>query len=182
MAKPKEPVKSSMSRREFAFKVGALGLTALLPRAACGASVATQRLIVRPDAETGVIHPELHGQFAEHLGSCVYGGLWLNKASRIPNVDGYRQQAIAYLRDLEIPVLRWPGGCFADDYHWRDGVGPMPRRPERVNIHWGGYVEDNSFDQPDRIVPRSHPVSVEGSRIRLDLPAMSVATVILQLA
>ena len=145
MAKLKEPSKSSVSRREFAVDVAALGLTALLPRAVVDASAATQRVIVRTDAEIGMIHPELHGQFAEHLGSCIYGGLWVNKASRIPNVDGYRQQAIAYLRELEIPVLRWPGGCFADDYHWRDGVGAASRRPKRVNIHWGGYVEDNSF-------------------------------------
>jgi len=145
LAELKELGKSSISRREFVVDVAALGLTALLPPAAFGASPASQRVIVRTDAEIGMIHPELHGQFAEHLGSCIYGGLWVNKASPIPNVDGYRQQAIEYLRDLEIPVLRWPGGCFADDYHWRDGVGAASRRPKRVNIHWGGYVEDNGF-------------------------------------
>jgi len=75
----------------------------------------------------------------------VYGGLWVGKGSRITNIDGYRKQAIEYLRELEIPVLRWPGGCFADDYHWRDGIGSAERRPKRVNIHWGKYVEDNSF-------------------------------------
>ena len=100
---------------------------------------------MRTDDEIGVIHPEFHGHFAEHLGSCVYGGLWVGPKSPIPNINGYRKQAVDYLRDLGIPVLRWPGGCFADDYHWRDGVGAPAQRPKRVNIHWGGYVEDNSF-------------------------------------
>lgn len=101
--------------------------------------------MIRADDEIGTVRPELHGQFAEHLGSCVYGGLWVGKHSRIPNIDGYRKQAVEYLRELTVPVLRWPGGCFADDYHWRDGIGPPGERPKRVNIHWGSYVEDNSF-------------------------------------
>jgi alpha-N-arabinofuranosidase len=87
----------------------------------------------------------LHGSFAEHLGSCVYGGLWVGKNSSIPNTNGYRTQAVEYLKALGIPVLRWPGGCFADDYHWRDGIGRLEKRPKRVNIHWGNYTEDNSF-------------------------------------
>ena len=136
---------ASISRREFAQGAAALALTSLIPRGLLQGSAATQRVVIRTDAEIGVIQPELHGQFAEHLGSCVYGGLWVGKNSPIPNINGYRKQAIEYLRDLGIPVLRWPGGCFADDYHWRDGVGPAERRPKRVNIHWGGYVEDNSF-------------------------------------
>jgi len=103
------------------------------------------RVLVRADDEIGVIRPELHGQFAEHLGSCVYGGLWVGKDSHIPKINGYRKQAVEYLRELGIPVVRWPGGCFADDYHWRDGIGQASQRPKRVNIHWGGYVEDNSF-------------------------------------
>lgn len=108
-------------------------------------SSGAQRLQVLADSEIGVVRPELHGHFAEHLGSCVYGGLWVGRNSRVPNINGYRKQAVDYLKDLGIPVLRWPGGCFADDYHWRDGIGPPERRPKRVNIHWGGYVEDNSF-------------------------------------
>lgn len=105
----------------------------------------TQRLTILADQEIGLIRPEFHGQFAEHLGSCIYGGLWVGKNSPIPNINGYRKQAVDYLKELGIPVLRWPGGCFADDYHWRDGVGPLEQRPKRVNIHWGGYVEDGSF-------------------------------------
>ncbi len=96
-----------------------------------------RRVEIRTAEEIGRIRPELHGQFAEHLGSCIYGGLWLGK--------DYRRQAVDYLRALEIPVLRWPGGCFADDYHWRDGIGPAAKRPKSVNLHWGKYVEDNSF-------------------------------------
>ena len=101
---------------------------------------------MRPGVEIGVIRPELHSHFAEHLGSCVYGGFWVGKNSRIPNVDGYRKRCRRRcFKELGIPVLRWPGGCFADDYHWRDGIGPVDKRPKRVNIHWGGCVEDNSF-------------------------------------
>jgi alpha-N-arabinofuranosidase len=104
-----------------------------------------RKVIVRADAEIGTIRPELHGQFSEHLGSCIYGGLWVGKDSEIPNINGYRKQAIDYLRELGIPVLRWPGGCFADNYHWRDGIGLADQRPKRVNINWGGYLEDDSF-------------------------------------
>lgn len=93
----------------------------------------------------GAIRPELHGHFAEHLGKCIYGGLWVGKGSAVPNVNGYHAKAIEYLKALRVPVLRWPGGCFADDYHWRDGIGPAAKRPKRVNIWWGEYTEDNSF-------------------------------------
>jgi alpha-N-arabinofuranosidase len=136
---------SQLSRRQFVGNTAALSLSAIIPRGLLAASSATQRIIVRTDAEIGVVRPEFHSHFAEHLGSCVYGGLWVGKKSPIPNIDGYRKQAIEYLKELGIPVLRWPGGCYADDYHWRDGIGPHEQRPKRVNIHWGGYVEDGSF-------------------------------------
>jgi len=100
---------------------------------------------ILPEEQIGVIRPELHGQFVEHLGSCVYGGLWVGRDSKTPNVNGYRKAAVEYLRALGVPVLRWPGGCFADDYHWRDGIGPAAQRPRSVNTHWGHSVEDNSF-------------------------------------
>jgi alpha-N-arabinofuranosidase len=134
----------SISRRQFVASAATVAACSVLPRRLFAApSSKTQRVVVRTDSEIGVVRPEFHGHFAEHLGSCVYGGLWVGKNSRIPNVDGYRKQAVEYLKELGVPVLRWPGGCFADDYHWRDGIGP--KRPKRVNIHWGGYVEDNSF-------------------------------------
>lgn len=92
-----------------------------------------------------VIAPEIYGQFAEHLGACIYGGLWVGKDSPIPNTEGYRNDVLGALRDLKVPVMRWPGGCFADEYHWRDGIGPQKDRPTQVNNNWGGTVEDNSF-------------------------------------
>ena len=91
------------------------------------------------------IPAELYGQFSEHLGRCIYEGIWVGPESDIPNVDGYRTDVLEALRDLNIPVLRWPGGCFADEYHWMDGIGPMENRPMLVNNNWGGTVEDNSF-------------------------------------
>lgn len=91
------------------------------------------------------ISPEIYGQFAEHLGTCIYGGLWVGPDSPIPNTQGYRNDVLQALRDLKVPVLRWPGGCFADEYHWRDGIGPRNERPRMVNNNWGGTVEDNSF-------------------------------------
>jgi alpha-N-arabinofuranosidase len=135
-----------LSRRQFVKVAAAAAATPLVPAwlHAAPASKA-QHVLIHPDQHIGTIRPELHGHFAEHLGSCTYGGLWVGKDSPIPNINGYRKLAVEYLRELGIPVLRWPGGCFADDYHWRDGIGPVAQRPKRVNIHWGGYVEDNSF-------------------------------------
>ena len=95
--------------------------------------------------EGNKIYKEIYGQFAEHLGSCIYGGLWVGPDSEIPNVDGYRKDVLEALQALRIPVLRWPGGCFADEYHWRDGIGPRDQRPSMKNNNWGGTLEDNSF-------------------------------------
>ena len=91
------------------------------------------------------INKEIYGQFAEHLGSCIYGGLWVGEDSPIPNIKGYRKDVFEALKALQIPVLRWPGGCFADEYHWRDGIGPKSLRPSMKNNNWGGTIEDNSF-------------------------------------
>ncbi len=88
---------------------------------------------------------EIYGQFAEHLGSCIYGGLWVGENSPIPNINGYRKDVFEALKNLQVPVLRWPGGCFADDYHWMDGIGPKDQRPSLRNNNWGGTIEDNSF-------------------------------------
>jgi alpha-L-arabinofuranosidase len=133
------------SRRSFAFSAGAACFGVLASRKASLSATQPARVEIRAAEEIGPIQPELHGHFAEHLGSCIYGGLWVGKDSRIPNVNGFRKQAVDYLRQVGIPVLRWPGGCFADDYHWRDGIGPAAKRPKLVNIHWGNYTEDNSF-------------------------------------
>ena len=88
---------------------------------------------------------KFYGQFAEHLGTCIYGGLWVGENSDIPNIKGYRTDVFNALKDLQVPVLRWPGGCFADEYHWMDGIGPKENRPKMVNNNWGGTIEDNSF-------------------------------------
>jgi len=97
------------------------------------------------EANGQIIAKEIYGQFSEHLGSCIYGGIWVGKDSKIPNQDGYRLDVLQALKDLQVPVLRWPGGCFADDYHWMDGIGPQEKRTKISNNNWGGTLEDNSF-------------------------------------
>ncbi len=103
------------------------------------------RITINPTDFVSTINPNIYGHFTEHLGWCVYGGIWVGENSSIPNTDGIRDDVVAALRKLKPPVIRWPGGCFADDYHWEDGVGPRAERPRRVNIHWGEVVEPNSF-------------------------------------
>lgn len=102
-------------------------------------------IIVNTDWEKGVINKNIYGQFAEHLGRCIYEGLWVGQDSPIPNTDGIRNDVAGALQKLNIPVLRWPGGCFADEYHWKDGIGPKENRKRMVNTHWGGVVENNHF-------------------------------------
>ena len=109
------------------------------------ASAQDATVSIRTDNATQKIHKEIYGQFAEHLGTCIYGGLWVGPESPIPNTQGYRNDVLQALRDLQVPVLRWPGGCFADEYHWRDGIGPRSERPKMQNNNWGGTIEDNSF-------------------------------------
>jgi len=103
------------------------------------------KIILHTKQNAGIIHKELYGQFAEHLGTCIYGGLWVGNNSSIPNINGYRKDVLHALQDLKVPVLRWPGGCFADEYHWMDGIGPQDKRPKMQNNNWGGTIEDNSF-------------------------------------
>ncbi|MCR4798190.1 MAG: alpha-N-arabinofuranosidase [Lachnospiraceae bacterium] len=91
------------------------------------------------------IQPEIYGHFSEHLGRCIYEGIYVGEDSSIPNVNGMRSDVVEALKELKIPVLRWPGGCFADEYHWRDGIGEKEGRKKMVNTHWGGVTEDNSF-------------------------------------
>jgi alpha-N-arabinofuranosidase len=91
------------------------------------------------------ISKEIYGHFAEHLGNCIYGGIFVGEKSTIPNIHGIRKDVLEALKEIHVPVLRWPGGCFADTYHWKDGIGPVKDRPTMINIHWGGVTEDNSF-------------------------------------
>lgn len=111
------------------------------------ACVAQQNNVITIDIENAsqTIPKEIYGQFSEHLGTCIYGGLWVGPDSDIPNKDGYRTDVLQALQELKIPVMRWPGGCFADEYHWMDGIGPREDRPKMINTNWGGTVEDNSF-------------------------------------
>lgn len=92
-----------------------------------------------------VIRREIYGHFAEHLGRCIYEGIWVGEDSLIPNTRGIRNDVIRALKKMAVPVLRWPGGCFADEYHWKDGIGPREQRPRMINTHWGGVVENNHF-------------------------------------
>ena len=103
------------------------------------------KILINEKNRKGHINPEIYGHFSEHLGRCIYEGLYVGEDSDIPNVNGMRKDVVDALKEMQIPVLRWPGGCFADEYHWKDGIGPKETRKKMVNTHWGGVVEDNSF-------------------------------------
>lgn len=103
------------------------------------------KLFINENIKKGHINSEIYGHFAEHLGRCIYGGVYVGEDSPIPNTNGMRNDVVAALKEINIPVLRWPGGCFADEYHWKDGIGPKENRKRMINTHWGGVVEDNSF-------------------------------------
>jgi len=110
-------------------------------------SAKTLKVDIAIDAnQTGaVINKDIYGQFAEHLGRGIYEGVWVGEDSAIPNTRGFRTDVLEALRDIKVPLVRWPGGCFADEYHWREGIGPRQDRPVKVNTHWGGVEEPNSF-------------------------------------
>ena len=103
------------------------------------------KLIINEENKKSRIEPEIYGHFSEHLGRCIYEGIYVGEKSEIPNVNGMRTDVVDALKELKVPVLRWPGGCFADEYHWMDGIGPKEKRKKMINTHWGGVVEDNSF-------------------------------------
>lgn len=105
----------------------------------------TLHLTINPLERISHINPEIYGNFSEHLGRCVYDGIYVGENSDIPNTEGFRTDVIEAFRQIKLPVLRWPGGCFADEYHWRDGIGEKSSRKKMINTHWGGLVEDNSF-------------------------------------
>lgn len=108
------------------------------------------RITVQTVDPSVTISRHIYGHFAEHLGRCIYGGFYVGEDNEnIPNIHGVRKDVVEALRKLKIPNLRWPGGCFADTYHWKDGVGPKEDRPKIVNVWWGGVTEDNSFGTHD---------------------------------
>ena len=103
------------------------------------------KVILDPRVTGAKISKNIYGHFSEHLGRCIYQGLYVGEDSPIPNVKGMRTDVVQALKKIGVPVLRWPGGCFADEYHWEDGIGPKETRKRMVNTNWGGVVEDNSF-------------------------------------
>ena len=119
--------------------------TAHAQTAAPTISAAPGTLTVHVDQPGAVINRDIFGQFAEHLGRGIYGGVWVGTESKIPNVRGIRSDVVNALRAIKVPVVRWPGGCFADEYHWRSGVGPASKRVTTVNTNWANSVEPNTF-------------------------------------
>ncbi|MPQ33161.1 alpha-N-arabinofuranosidase [Clostridium estertheticum] len=109
------------------------------------ANLKKAKIIINADVKKGKINKNIYGQFSEHLGRCIYEGLWVGKDSPIKNTNGIRNDVVQALKELKIPVLRWPGGCFADEYHWKNGIGKPESRPKMINTHWGGVVENNNF-------------------------------------
>ena len=133
-------------RTAFLSAAAALALAAAAPLPAQAQQApAAATLAVRADAQGAKIDRRIFSQFAEHLGTGIYGGIWVGPDSKIPNTRGYRNDVVAALKALKVPVVRWPGGCFADEYHWREGIGPRKQRPVKVNTHWGGVTESNAF-------------------------------------
>ena len=104
-----------------------------------------EKYLINPNEKIATINKNIYGHFSEHLGRCIYGGIFVGKDSKIENKNGMRCDVVNALKEMGLPVLRWPGGCFADEYHWKDGIGPLSERKKIINTNWGGVVEDNSF-------------------------------------
>ncbi|HJP68969.1 MAG TPA: alpha-N-arabinofuranosidase, partial [Sphingomicrobium sp.] len=124
--------------------IGAAAAVALQPLAAA-AQTPPVPLQVQADRPGPTINRNIFGQFAEHLGSGIYGGIWVGPDSPIPNVRGIRTDVVQALRAIHVPNVRWPGGCFGDNYHWKNGIGPRAQRPATLNPDWAGVIEPNSF-------------------------------------
>lgn len=119
-------------------------LAAAIGLCASSLAFANTQLSVDTTKPGPVINKNIYGQFAEHLGRGVYEGLWVGPDSKIPNTRGWRNDVVGALKEIKVPLVRWPGGCFADEYHWRDGIGPRAQRPVKVNTNWGGVEENNA--------------------------------------
>ena len=133
-----------LTRVKQAASFAAVAALAVQPLPALAQSVPV-RLEVQANRPGPTISRDIFGQFAEHLGSGIYGGIWVGPNSPIPNVRGIRSDVVAALRAIHVPNVRWPGGCFGDNYHWRNGIGPRGARPATLNPDWGGVIEPNSF-------------------------------------
>jgi alpha-N-arabinofuranosidase len=127
-----------VKRRQF-LRTSALGLAAAALSRRTGLAAAQSRIAdahieVLPDERLGTISPNIYGHFTEDLGGVIYDGIWVGENSKVPNVDGIRKALVDHMRTIKAPVVRFPGGCFADSYDWRDGVGPRDKRPRRTNF------------------------------------------------
>jgi alpha-L-arabinofuranosidase len=139
------------TRRHFV--KGVVGAGALL--AARQAKAADAEITVFPHEPTATISPDLYGHFTENIGGVIYDGLWVGRDSKIPNYGGVRKSLVDAFKKLNPPVVRWPGGCFADSYDWRDGVGPMARRPVRSNFWIDDPELKNEADGPQKYDPNA---------------------------
>lgn len=141
-----------MKRREFLSTSLAVAAASLAPRTAR----ATDGLIeVLVNEKVGEIAPELHGHFTEHLGGVIYDGIWVGEDSKIPNLGGIRKDLVDHMRRLKAPVVRWPGGCFADSYNWRDGIGPREKRPTQTNFWANTQPLWKAADGPQKYEPNT---------------------------
>src|ERR1700733_1018098 len=127
-----------MQRRDFLKTSALAGSAYFLFRKQALAATADGHIEVLVDEPIATIAPEIYGHFTEHLGGVIYDGVWVGEKSSIPNVHGIRKELVEKLKAIKAPVIRWPGGCFADSYDWKDGIGPRDKRPRRSNI-WGSY-------------------------------------------
>lgn len=141
----------------------------------------TSRLTVQVDTGEHRIAPEIYGHFAEHVGHFMYEGFWVGPDSDIPNVRGIRTDAVEALKKMKVAVLRWPGGCFADEYHWKEGVGPREERGKMINTHWGRVLtsekitDHNTFENPEVVKPAALTgAKVDDSLVTATIPAKSV--------
>ena len=140
---------AQLGRREFLATTGAVAATLLAPRSSAASDT---RIEILSGESLGRIAPEIHGHFVEHLGGVVYDGVWVGEGSKIPNDGGIRLALIEHLKAIKAPVIRWPGGCFADSYDWRDGIGPRESRPTRTNF-WIGA--EGITGEPQKFEPNT---------------------------
>lgn len=124
-------------------KIIILAALVLLSSSAFATNKYDTAITISPSKTLGTINKNVYGQFAEHLGRGIYEGIWVGKNSHINNLDGFRTDVLNALKALDVPLIRWPGGCFADEYHWRDGIGK--KRNTKINTTWGGVEEPNTF-------------------------------------
>src|SRR6266700_6370053 len=141
-----------MTRRQFIQK-SAVGGAALMAARQTRAGASGARIEVLLDERAGIISPDLYGHFTEHIGGVIYDGIWVGEKSKVPNQGGIRTALVEHMKRLRPSVVRWPGGCFADSYNWRDGIGPRQKRPRRTNFWINENFLKNAPDGPAKYEP-----------------------------